>query len=274
MGSVARDIQADTPPAIETNLTDAARSGTSITANSTIHTKATSYTTLIASTVSIAYGVWVIANDVATSATATGQLMDLATGAAASESIIVPDINIGYAIGSTGQTGKIFYFPGLSIPAGTRISARSQALISSDTANIVVMLESRAQWHVANSAWIAYGVDASNSRGTSVTPGNGAFGSWTSIGTTSRNHNLFTIGVDGLGSTNMAANILVGEIGYGPNSSTVTTMGTFNWHDSAAEVVTATAPSYIAFALASGNPLWCRISSGATQARGVIIYGN
>lgn len=274
LGSIARDVQASTPPAIETNLVASDRDGIQITANSTIHTKATSYTEIIASSVSICYGIWITIFDVGTNATATGMLIDIATGAASSESIIIPDINAGYAFPSASGIGKTFYFGGFSIPAGTRFSARSQALISSDTANVCLLLESRSQWHIANSAWIAYGVDSANSRGTSVTPANGTFGTWTSIATTSRNHNLFTVGLDGLSTNALSGGAGLLEIGYGPDASNVTSIALFHFSETTAELISGTFPSHAAFVLASGNPLWCRMSCGHVQARGVIIYGN
>lgn len=281
MNGLVRDVNAASPACFESNLTAGsaqARLGTSLTAHATPHTKAASYTTLIASTAQIVHGIWVAGFDVEVSATATGQLLDIATGAASAEVDIISNIDMGAACFSGGGTqtsnGKIFYFPGLSIPASTRISARIQALITVDLLSVAITLDNRIQWQIANTSWVTYGADTANSTGTSVPRAANTFGAWTQIGTTSRNHNLWTVGMDLLADTTEAAQTVLIEIGYGPNAGSVTSIGVVQCPTATIEGVAGVFPPVLAFVVASGSILWARLAGADTENRGIIIYGN
>lgn len=279
---LVNDINAASPACYENNLSVgslALRTGTTLTAHATIHTKATTYTTLIASTAQIANGIWVTGFDVAVTGTDTGQLMDIAKGAAASEVDIITNIDMGEASISAGSAsvsnGKIFYFPGITIPAGTRISARIQATITIDTIVVAIWLDNRFQWQIGSAAWVTYGANTAASAGTSVPSAANAFGAWTSIGsTTSRNHNLWSIGVDSLGDTSLVSALCLIEIGYGPNSGAVTSIGVVQTNKSATEGFSGCFPPVLSFVVASGSQLWARIAGISAENRGVIIYGN
>jgi len=276
--AIARDTFGASPGCFETNLTATSRVGTSLTAHATPHTKATTYTDLIASTAQQAFGIWVAGFDAGASNADTGQLLDIATGAASSEVDLIQNIDMGEApLSLTGHSGKIIYFPGLNIPASTRISARIQATITVDTINVAIWMDYRMQWHVANSSWVTYGADTANSRGTSVPGAVDAFGAWTAIGSvTSRNHNLFTIGTDSLGDTTLSGTGMAGllEIGYGPDAGSVTSIGVCQIMHAANELVSGIFPPILAFSVASGSQLWARLAANGTETRGVIIYGN
>ena len=280
LGSIVRDEQSTTPPAFETNLTATSRTGTTLTANGTPHTKATTYTDLIASTAAQAFGFWITAFEVFAGATDTGVLCDVAVGAASSEVDLVTNIDFGEASSIGGSTstgnGKIYYFPGLNIAASSRISARIQATIGGDTAVVAIWMDTHAQWHAANSSFVTYGANTAASQGTSVPSGNAAFGAWTSIGsTTSREHKLFAVGCDTLGDTtvNNTTGMLV-EIGFGPDIGSVTSIGIFQIGSSTGETLSGCFPPMVAFPVASGSQLWARIASTDTENRGIIIYGN
>jgi hypothetical protein len=277
---IVRDDNAASPATFENNLvatSAATRIGTTLTAHVTPHTKATTYTTLIASTAQIANGIWVAAFNVAQATTATEMLMDIAKGAAASEVNIVQNIDLGAAAPAAGAVNgmKLYYFPGITIPAGTRISARIQALITVDTVDVAIWLDYRAQWQIANAAWVTYGANTAASDGTSVPQGANAFGAWTSIGTTSRNHNLWSVGFDLLADTTQAnITALLIEIGYGPNAASVTSIGVVQAFANTSEFVSGCFPPVLTFSVASGSGLWARIAGADTENRGVIIYGN
>ncbi len=277
LGSIVRDNAASTPPAFEHNLaatSSAAREGTTLTAHATPHTKATTYTTLIASTVNTAYGIWVAVFDVAAGITDTGQLCDIATGGAGSEVDIIQNIDFGEALLTSNGGSKIFYFPGITIPSGTRISARIQATITVDTCVLAVWLDSRIQFNVANTSWVTYGANTAASQGTSVPTATNAFGAWTQIGTTSRDHTLWTVGHDSLGDTSILTTQVLLEIGFGPNAGAVTSMGLFQISTTSGETVGGIFPPFMAFKLASGNLIWARLAGADIENRGVIIYGN
>jgi hypothetical protein len=203
-------------------------------------------------------------------------LLDIAKGAAASEVDIIQNIDMGEAplIGGS-VVGKLFYFPGITIPASTRISARIQATITVDTINVAIWLDYRAQWQIGNAAWVTYGADTAASRGTSVPKAANAFGAWTSIGSvTSRNHNLWSVGVDTLGDTSTTASTLLVEIGYGPDIGSVTSIGVMQVFEGAVESMSGCFPNACSFIVASGSQLWARLAGSDTENRGVVIYGN
>ena len=133
------------PGALETNLAVTSnddRVGTLVTADSVIHTKG-NWTELIASSGADAEGIYVKVVEVGTSATATSMLMDLGTGALNSETVLLPDLLVGYA-GNDVSIGRTYFFP-VSIPAGTRISARCQSVVSGRTGRVAVWLAQSIQ---------------------------------------------------------------------------------------------------------------------------------
>jgi hypothetical protein len=279
VGAIVNDVQGSSPAAFETQLTAgslAARTGTTLTAHVTPHTKAATYTDLIASTAQTAYGIWVLATDVVSSAADTGMLCDIAKGAAASEIDLITNIDLGEAsFSATAAFGKIFYFPGLSIPSGTRISARVQATITLDTCALAIWLDNRMQWNIANSAWVTYGANTAASQGTSVPSAANTFGAWTAVGSvTSRAHKMFTVGLDSLGDTTLTASTVLIDIGWGPNAGSITNIATFYASKTAGESVSSCFPPVTAYNVAIGSQLWARIAGISTENRGVIIYGN
>jgi hypothetical protein len=218
------------------------------------------------------YGLWIIAHAVASTGVATQILLDIAYGG--SDTVVIPNINVGYAAvtGGIGTVGKVFYFPGLNIPSGNAIKARLQSSVSNDTAALILYTEERARWvGITENNWVAYGANTGTSAGTSVPPGAGTFGTWTEIGTTSANHNLFTCGIDLL-STSILANTYHIEIGVGPNSGAVTSMG-FVWGDGASSETLGAVSPLIAYPTSSGDKVWARAAAAQTQAIGVVIYG-
>jgi hypothetical protein len=266
-----------TPPPLgarwQTNLTAGSRQGTNITTSATIHTKG-AYADLIASVAKDSFGIYVMATGVGASAAATGYLLDVAVGAAGSEGIILPDLDVGFADDNQSQ-GKAWFWP-LFIPSGSVLRARGQALVASDVAAIGVWLCQASNYPIDGGKVTAYGALAASSNGTSVTPGSGAFGAWTQIGATGavKRARYWTCGYDGKADTTIVvANVLV-EIGVGPNSTSVDSIGVFKFSQTAAELINGPYPSMpIARDVPDGETLWARIASAETEVRGVVIYG-
>lgn len=182
--------------------------GTVLTANATIHTKATSYTTLIAATTYESFGFWLCFTASQAGNAASNMLCDIAIGAAASEVIIVPDIQCGWrGIASTAMWAH--YYP-IYVPRGVRLSARTQALITADTVSCAIFLNGGAGGlGPIFTGCDVYGVDAANSRGTLHTPGNtGAESTDANVGSaTSRSYGAIAleIGCGALTSVNAIA---------------------------------------------------------------------
>jgi len=94
-------------------------------------------------------------------------LVDVATGAASAETVIVANVAVasGSALTVIGEVIQI----DVDIPAGSRLAVRCQAAGATQTVNIVVYLEDRAVASLANP--VTYGAVTASTRGTSVDPG-------------------------------------------------------------------------------------------------------
>lgn len=179
---------------------------TTVTASATPHVKG-AYATLVASCPRDVYGITLSVSDVRVSATRTDMLLDLARGAAASERVVLPDLLVGWS--PTSSEGGFVVFLPLFIPQGTRISARIQALISSDTANVAIWLNNGIDSVPPRTfcAAHAYGVTGASSIGTSHTPGaSGVESTAANVGgTLSRDYGAILFQAQGtLADTNMS----------------------------------------------------------------------
>ena len=253
--------------ATQTNVTATSRLGTTVTGG-VANTKG-AYSELIASTNSAVYGLMINVRAVFTAATNTNMLLDIATGAAASEVVKVADLLIG-----ASTQGRAYFVP-LSIASGERVSARLQGAIASDTAEVAIRLyQSPLVAYTLPTALTTFGANTTTSSGVSVTPGNGSFGSWTEIGTLAADLDTWFVGYDLLGDTTVVSAGVLVEIGHGPNSGAVTSIGETHYVQFSDESLTGGWPlAAYRKAVLSGDKVWARIASGEAEARGVCIYG-
>jgi hypothetical protein len=131
---VARPLPRLGGPSLNNASTPASSTGISLTANAAVNTKAATWTELIASTVQDAG--WLLIQLSPTSGTAPSYLVDIGVGASTAEQVLIPNIYMFQSI-STTRLQTDWVFP-VNIPAGTRISARSQSSIASATSVIAV----------------------------------------------------------------------------------------------------------------------------------------
>jgi hypothetical protein len=145
-------------------------------------------------------------------ATRTDALCNIYVGADTAEQVLIPNLAAGWS----GHSPKFYEFP-LFIPAGTRISADLQALIVSDTAEVLMELfggGSPIGW--CGSRVECVGADTASSIGTSVTPGTTSEGSFTSIGTTVNEWRYIFPYVQGmLADSNIQSQMIALDIGVG-----------------------------------------------------------
>lgn len=268
------------PLGYEHNLTAANRDGTTVAGHATVANSAGNFVEIFPSTVNNARGVWVMAWDGANSINAinAASLISLATGGAGSETIVIPDMDFGgtYPQGSSPRgSGKVYHFPGINIVAGSRVSLQVRSAVAGRSYLCVVALDPLLTTDVSESTVVAYGADQANSRGTSVTPGSGAFGSWVEIGTTSRAHSVWSVGYDTLGDASIvAASSVLVEIAYGPNSGSLTHLGLFRLSQDILENISPSFPPVVySSQIPTSTKVWARIASNETEARGIIIYG-
>lgn len=112
--------------------------GTTVTNAGSTNTKG-SYTQLIAATAADAYGIVVTMGGVSS---ANPYLVDIAVGAAASEVVIIPNLQWQQ---SNGNLYASYFFP-IFIPSGSRIAARSQGGTASATIVVsTTLIEGRSQ---------------------------------------------------------------------------------------------------------------------------------
>lgn len=263
----------------QTNLTAASRDGTVVTASATPHASG-AWTVLIASTAAAVTGIYIVIDRVSASATDARALLDLAYGdetTGGNEVAIWSSLNCGNARDSGNVAymlgGASYYMP-CAVAASKSISARLQAVVSEETCRVRIFLETAPLNAATIGAITTYGAVTAASQGTAVTQGNGAFGNWTEIGTTSAAHNCWTIGFD-LDEDTVANSVTtLVEIGYGPDSGTVTSIGYVMVGEDGVEALTAPFPQNWYAAVATSTKLWVRLAAGSNPGNyGVILYG-
>lgn len=197
---------------------------TVVTGSGTIHTKG-AYTTIVAATpFDVEYMVLTVGGT-QTAATDTRALFDLAIGAAASEVVILSNLNIGFtSVLFTNETpGRQIILP-LRIPAGVRIAGRLQGLIASDTVNVNIDLFGGSPFPMLSgfAACDTYGADTANSRGTTVSSGNVTKGAWAELtaSTTRQVDGLFLAAGLHSGTVIVGRNNII-DIGAGAGGSEV-----------------------------------------------------
>lgn len=262
----------------QTNLTAADRDGTTITSGGSAHTKgAYSAGQLFATTDEDTYGLSVRVSGVHTSGVVTSYLLDIGIGPSGSEVDLIQNIDCwGSPAIAGGFVGTTYYFP-VFIPKGERVAARSQALAVSDVCNVGIWLHQSCNgWGMeVPTKWEQLGT-ITNSNGVSVTPGSGAFGSWTTIlDPITKHYKWWHVGFDGLADTTITAQEFLVEVGIGPDTSNVSTIGSWSFCAAITESIEGPSPSSPVFQPLPDddlNGVFVRIAAGATEARGAVVY--
>lgn len=193
---------------------------TTVTNSGTPNTKG-AYVQLTASSAADTSGICVIASN--RDLTAGAMLVDVAVGAAASEKIIIPDIPCtGTSV--TVQAIATPIFP-VTIPAGSRISVRTQSTTASDASLAAVMLVDNSRMGRSGGSMDSYGVISATTLTTSIDSGAvlNTKGSYTQI-TASTTNDLcgFAFCISGLNTTsNVGAHFLVDVAIGGAGAETV-----------------------------------------------------
>lgn len=97
-------------------------------------------------------------------------LLDIATGGSGSETVIIPNILVDRQTSASGHTGAGFWAIPISIPAGTRISARCQSSVLSQTLEVAITIVA-AGGNAGPTTWTNNGALTASSLGTQVDPG-------------------------------------------------------------------------------------------------------
>ena len=204
-----------------TNLTTpvSGQLGTLVTASGTAHTKG-SYSELVASLGFDVFEIDFVFSNVGAPTVVTSMLVDIAVGAAGSETNIIPNLIAGGAevVSADVIGGQRYRFP-LYIASGSRLSARCQAAVVSDTVRVAVWYRGAPRnpgvW--AGSRVSAYGIDTGTSLGTSVAAGlsaaEGTFTQITASTSEAHDHLVAGVGLNGDSTTQGSLNFL--DLGVG-----------------------------------------------------------
>lgn len=140
-----------------------------VTASSTIHTKG-AWTEIIASTSADCSLITVAVQEIGVNNVKTAVLLDIATGASGSEVVIIENVAVGSAHGSNEITADCIAFElPFKVASGTRISARIQALIVSETARVTVSVCSAGDFATAPTSVDVIGTSTTTSEATALT---------------------------------------------------------------------------------------------------------
>lgn len=250
--------------------------GTTVTADAVANTKNATYTQLIASTAFDAHAIYIHLSDVSQSTLATGMLVDIAIGAVASETVIIPNLQAGAAT-SFGNFGGVAYWFPLYIPASSRLSATCQATIGGDTVNVTVKLwgnPSSPVW--AGTEVIDYGTTLATSSGTSVAAGlSSAEGAYTQItASTTRTHHYIGAGLSVDLDTGTVAHKGMLDVGVGAATED-TILEDMAFGSTTSEEIQYMQPMGGFVQVPAASRLAARISASAAGAQSfdVILYG-
>lgn len=229
-----------------------------ITASATAHTKG-AWTQIIASTSANSSYIHVDVSGVGAAGVNTAMLLDIATGASGSETAIVSNIAIGAA------SSVWFSFP-FKLASGTRLSARIQAVVTSDTAFIRLSTINAGDYDNSPTSVDVIGGDTATSEGIRFS---GASGTWVqATASTSRAYRAVAIVLSGHDAT--MANVLNAsyDVGVGASGSEIS-FGTCRHGFTANELSTSSAPYLHLFgrSIPSGSRLAVKHPIGANPER-------
>jgi hypothetical protein len=237
---------------------------TTVTASATPQTKGSWSQLVAATTVQAQFLTIQLTTDSGQSAVSTPILMDIGFGAAASEVVVIPNISFG-ALGSSFTVT----FP-IDIPIGTRISARIQGAVISETA-IITVGTSQAVGFKAPSKIDTYGADTATSFGVSM-PTSNTYVQVTSATTQPYQMLIATVAV-GASNTNWANATSVYTLGLGASGSEVT-IATMDVRTNSSEFFLT--PALMTCTVVRHVPAGTRIAAKQVTGadyRGIIVHG-
>jgi hypothetical protein len=252
------------------------------TASATINTKG-SYIQVVASTPSAWDGFWLLVSSNFVTATNTSTLIDVATGAAASEVVQLANMSVGYNSASPGV--HWIYIP-LTVPSGTRIAVRTQSVVASKTqilrvvgvpaSNRGAVGPGQRSYGTCNT----YGAVTGSSRGTSVTASAtiNTLGAWTQIVASSTGvTRALLVRVDGNSSAAITASTARVQIGIGAAASEAQVGPDMFFATDATEFIVQQGPGLTVpidgLAIPAGSRISARIASSvASQGFGITVH--
>lgn len=233
------------------------------------------WTQLIASTQYDTTYLSVNVSGVGANAVDTSALLDIATGAASSEQVIISSIPAGYALNTssilaTGSIGISLFFP-IYIPKGSRISARLLAKVTNDTADVTIGLfqdlTGRAPKFIDT-----YGANTVSARGTNMPTTN----IYTEVtASTTKPYSALIIAPAISGTTSMTTERSTYTLAIGSSGNEVI-VGSMNVAASSQESIWNPISGPVGIYTGhypSGTRISCKYSGTTRAYRDVIVYG-
>jgi hypothetical protein len=185
-----------------------------VTASATPHVKG-AWVELVPSTTGDIHLLEVATTGSATSTSATSTLMDIGIGAAASETVIVPNVPMGY------RRDLMVYSIPILIPSGSRIALRCQSAVGSKNPTVFARGYRSTNGVIPAPYCTTYGADTATSLGVAITAGStNTKTAWTEItsATTERLGGI-VVGLQANGSSAVANGSVLVDIGVGAAAS-------------------------------------------------------
>lgn len=230
-----------------------------------------SYAQIIAGS-SVLYDVWqirVIFDSNAVSGAARDTIVDIGIDPAGgtSYSVLIPDL-LATSAGPYGLGGIDYTFP-LHIPAGSSIGARASVnngTVGTLRAWVSLLgkpLNPESLWK--GSVVEAIGIVSGSSRGTLVTPGAGVEGSWTSLGTVTRQAHWWEVGY-GVNDSSLDAGNIHADLSAGSGAGgQIMLIENAQWIADTSERIRRAGPHGFPRTVPAGYTIYGRIMQNATD---------
>lgn len=255
-----------------TDGTDApyATSNVTVTASSTTHTKG-AWIEVVASAGFTVDRLILQCGANSLSNTNSSTLLDIGTGAAGSETVIVANLAVGYT-----RNGTSYDIP-VRIASGTRIAFRMQSAISSRTmtANVILCRAASTLTVAPSTSVNTFGANTTTSAGVTVTSGNNVKGSWTQITSNAGSAAKYLlIGVQGNSSSGMSNNNMLLDVGVGAAGAETAIVTNYRLAPNAVELIdyTSVFRGYFVTIPASSRLSVRTQATSATISLDVILY--
>ena len=245
---------------------------TGLTPSSTANTKG-SYSQLVTSTTyDIDFLEIVLCADYTA---ACGILVDIAIGSSGNETVIVSNLDV--SLGNSNVVTQTYAFP-ISIPAGTRISARVQSSVGSISTNLVGVYVKGYEAEFNNGEGFA-GVDAigavtATSFGTLLSPSSTTYTAYAQlVASSARDYSGIIIGADSQGASYYGGFYLDIAIGAGGSEKNVVAAEYYCSNNLAFS--TTNQNTFFPIQIPAGTRISSRAAStaGYSQNIGIVVYG-
>ncbi len=245
--------------------------GTIITADSTSHVKGV-WVELVASTGFDVTKMIVWGHGTSQTSTNTAMLVDIGIGTSTNEKVLIADIPCGHS--SFALDNGLSVFP-ISIPAGTRISARNQAVIASDTIAIGLALFGSTPWDQQSHFQVVdtMGTTSAASHGKLIT-GNSIT---EIIASTAEDYKALGWAADNADETSSDNAVFTMDILVGAGAAEKILVSDLSWRTSASERIDEAYPPKgilpIRLNIPSGSRLSVQRQPSDTDRSGITLYG-